>query len=121
MLDVKAKYSSGVVLVMPNEIYDDVTDHVIDRGVATVHKPVSRVTLSRRIRLMAAMQNEMFETHKKIESVKEKMEEIRIVSKAKCLLIEKRGMTEDEAHRYIGKQAMDNGVSRRKVAEEIIG
>ena len=121
VMDVKAKYSSGVVLVMPNEIYDDVTDHVIDHGVATVHKPVSRITLSRRIRLMSAMQNEMFETHKKIESVKEKMEEIRIVSKAKCLLIEKRGMTEDEAHRYIGKQAMDNGVSRRKVAEEIIG
>ena len=29
-------------------------------------------------------------------------------------------MTEDEAHKYIGKEAMDQGVSRRKIAEAIL-
>jgi response regulator NasT len=48
------------------------------------------------------------------------MEELRLVSKAKILLVEKKQMTEDEAHRFIGKQAMNRGISRRKIAEEIL-
>ena len=48
------------------------------------------------------------------------MEELRIVSKAKLLLIEKRQMSEEEAHRHIGKQAMDHGVTRRQAAEQIL-
>ena len=121
VMDAKSKYSASVLLVLPNEIYDDVTDHVINHGVLTVQKPVSRIAITRCVKLLSAQQLEMKEAMQKINSLKEKMEEIRVVSKAKCLLIETRGMSEDETHRYIGKQAMDNGVSRRKVAEEIIG
>ncbi|MBQ5375528.1 MAG: ANTAR domain-containing protein, partial [Lachnospiraceae bacterium] len=48
------------------------------------------------------------------------MEELKTVSRAKILLMEKKHMTEEEAHRYIGKQAMNNGVSRGNMALEII-
>ena len=48
------------------------------------------------------------------------MKEIRIVSQAKCLLVEKEHLTEAEAHSRIGKLAMDRCISRRAVAEEII-
>ena len=50
----------------------------------------------------------------------EKMEEIRIINRAKWLLIEQLKMTENEAHRYIEKQAMDRCVTRRTVAENIL-
>ena len=56
----------------------------------------------------------------KTASIEEKMEEIRIVNRAKCLLIEQLKMTEKEAHRYIEKQAMDRCVTRRTIAENII-
>ena len=48
------------------------------------------------------------------------MNEIRLVNRAKWLLISELNMTEANAHRYIEKQAMDRCVSRRQVAEEII-
>ncbi len=38
----------------------------------------------------------------------------------KCLLIEKKRMTEAEAHRFIGKQAMDQGLSRRRAAMRLL-
>ena len=53
-------------------------------------------------------------------SVEEKIEEIRLVNRAKWLLIERLGMTEAEAHRYMEKQAMDQRVSKRGLAEIII-
>ena len=48
------------------------------------------------------------------------MEEIRLVNRAKWLLIEKENMTEPEAHRYIEKQAMDHCVSRKAIAQQLI-
>ena len=48
------------------------------------------------------------------------MEEIRLVNRAKWLLIEQLKMTEAEAHRHIEKQAMDRCVTRRAVAEDIL-
>ncbi len=47
-------------------------------------------------------------------------EEMSIVTKAKCLLIQMRQMTEEEAHYYLEKRAMDEGLSKREVAMGII-
>jgi len=42
------------------------------------------------------------------------------VCRAKCLLVERRGFSESEAHRYIEKLAMDTQDTRRSVAEQVI-
>ncbi|MCF0120554.1 MAG: ANTAR domain-containing protein, partial [Oscillospiraceae bacterium] len=49
-----------------------------------------------------------------------KISEIRLVDRAKCILIQHLEMTEQQAHHYIEKSAMDNCVSKRKTAENII-
>ena len=48
------------------------------------------------------------------------MEEIRIVNRAKMLLMQNMSMTEQEAHRYIEKEAMDRSMRKTAIAEEII-
>ena len=53
-------------------------------------------------------------------TIEEKMAEIRLVNKAKWLLISQLSMSEPEAHRYIEKQAMDRCVTKRTIAEEIM-
>ena len=62
----------------------------------------------------------MRKSEKKALSTEEKMEEIRIVNRAKWLLISELKMDEQGAYRYIEKQAMDRCISKRIVAEEII-
>ncbi|MBP5313669.1 MAG: ANTAR domain-containing protein, partial [Eggerthellaceae bacterium] len=57
---------------------------------------------------------------KKTMSVEEKMEEIRIINRAKWLLISELKMDEPQAHRYIEKQAMNRCISKKEVAEEIV-
>ena len=52
-------------------------------------------------------------------SMEDKMAEIRLINRAKWVLIEQ-GMSEQDAHRYIEKQAMDRCVPKRVVAEEIL-
>ena len=69
---------------------------------------------------MSSARERLRKSEKKALSIEEKMEEIRLVNRAKCLLIDELKMSEPDAHRYIEKQAMDRCVSKREVAEEII-
>ena len=48
------------------------------------------------------------------------MNEVRIINRAKCCLIEYLKMTEPQAHRYIEKQAMDLRQTKREIAESIL-
>ena len=57
---------------------------------------------------------------KKSVSLQDKMDEIKLVNRAKWILITHLDMTENVAHRYIEKQAMDRCVTRRSVAEDIL-
>ena len=48
------------------------------------------------------------------------VEDMRLINRAKLLLVQQLKMTEAEAHRYIEKQAMDTCRKRRTIAESII-
>lgn len=72
------------------------------------------------IRLLCGTRERLRRMEKKTASVEEKIEEIRLVNRAKWILIDELKMTETDAHRYIEKQAMDRCVTRRKIAEGII-
>ena len=48
------------------------------------------------------------------------MEEIRLVNRAKWLLISELKMDEAAAHRYIEKQAMDRCTSKSEIARGVI-
>ena len=45
---------------------------------------------------------------------------MRLIDRAKCVLIQYLTMTEPQAHRYIEKQAMDTRTTRREVAQQIL-
>ena len=52
--------------------------------------------------------------------LQKKIDEIRMVDRAKCALIQYLSMTEPQAHRYIEKQAMDRRQTRMQIAQSII-
>ena len=69
---------------------------------------------------MESSRERLRQFEKKSLSIKEKMAEIRLVNKAKWILISKLEMNEPDAHRYIEKQAMDRCITKQIIAEEII-
>jgi len=119
-IDTAASAGTVVLLLVRAELHDGVRDKVLEHGVYTLARPLSRPVLSLALDWMAANRERLRKLEKKTLSVEEKMEEIRLVNRAKWLLISELKMDEPQAHRYIEKQAMDLCVSRREVAEEII-
>ena len=119
-LDICQKSSAGVLLFVKAEHYSDITSKVMQYGVLTISKPTSPSMIMQSVQMLCSTRERLRIMEKKNASVEEKIEEIRIVNRAKCLLIEQLKMTEPEAHRYIEKQAMDRCVTRRVIAENII-
>ena len=119
-IDVTAKCSASVLLVTPQDVFEDMLSRVTDYGVLVVPKPFPRGRIDRAIRFLVAVQNRIHILERKTTAAEERLEEMRLVNKAKFLLMERKRMTEDEAHRLIGKQAMDSGVSRGKAARRIL-
>ena len=109
-----------MLLAVPAEVSDDVQEQVTDRGVLVIPRPATRPRIQNAVRFLLSIQDKMSLLMKEAADAREKTEEIRQVDRAKFTLIEYRHMTEDEAHRYIGKLAMNNGVSRRRAAAMIL-
>ncbi len=119
-IDTAADSKSGVLMFVKNDVYDEVTDKVIDYGIYTLAKPVSVSLLHQILKNMYAVQERFRRIEKKNATLEEKMEEIRLVNHAKWVLIENMNVSEEEAHRAIEKQAMDTRQTKREVAEAII-
>ena len=109
-----------VLMLVPAESFDAVCYKVEDEGILTLSKPVSRSGLLGAIKLLTAMRGKLRKLDRQNQALQEKMQDIRTVNRAKWLLIEIKRMTENEAHYYIEKRAMDMRLSRREVAENII-
>ena len=91
-----------------------------DYGVFVVAKPVNRQLFSQSLRIVSASRKRMLNLQNENVRLQQKIQEIRMVDRAKCALIQYLHMSEPDAHRYIEKQAMDLRITRREVAEEIL-
>ena len=119
-LDICQSTQTGVLLLVRAEQYPDVTARVAPSGVLTLQKPTSPALFSSTLQLLCATRARLRRMEQKTATLEEKMAEIRLVNRAKWVLIEQLKMTENEAHKFIERQAMDRCVTRRTIAENIL-
>lgn len=119
-IDVCNETRTVCLLIVSGDRYDEIRTKTVMHGVFVLPKPMSPVSMSRSLDFMASCRERLRSLEKKTVSIQEKMEEIRLVNKAKWLLIENLNMTEPDAHRHIEKQAMDTCSPKKDVALEII-
>ena len=69
---------------------------------------------------MDAMRLKIFTLNEQNEKLRRRLDEMGLITRAKCLLIEKRHLTEEEAHRYLEQEAMNHSLTKREVAQDVI-
>lgn len=112
--------SCGILLLLKVEHFPEVCQKTSPLGILTVSKPTSSALLVQALWLLRATRERLLKMERKTATMEEKMAEIRTVNRAKWVLIDQMKMTEQEAHRYIEKQAMDRCVTKQTVAEQIL-
>lgn len=118
-INVADSYST-VLLLVPNEHFDELSYRVEGYGILTITKPFEPFYFYNMVKVAIAVQYKVQILSSQTIKLKNKMEEIRIVNRAKLLLIQHLNMTEAEAHRYLEKEAMDRGLKRISLAQEVI-
>lgn len=119
-LDVSETDGVCVLLFTRAENFSELSSVLAPHGVLTLPKPTSPELTEEVVELMCATRERLRRIEIKKSFAEERMEDIRVVNKAKWFLIEQLKMTEQEAHRYIEKQAMDRCVTKRVIAENIL-
>ena len=112
--------ASGVIIIVKSDIADDISAKVEDFGVLVVSKPIIRQVFFQSLKLALASKKRISGLKSENIHLQHKIEEIRLVTRAKCVLIQYLNMTENQAHRYIEKQAMDMRTTREQIAQNIL-
>jgi response regulator NasT len=114
--------SSGVILIVKNEFSDEIAANVEDYGVLTVAKPINKVVFHQTLKLAFSIHARVMGFKKENIQLQSKIEEMRLVDRAKCALIQYLNMTEPEAHRHIEKQrwicVFQNGLLPRELSRQ---
>lgn len=111
---------SGVLMLTSRETYEATAAAAAEYGFMTLPSPVDPSLLKQSLGMMASVSQRLRALETKTAALEAKMEEMRVVSRAKLLLIQQFKMTEKQAHRFIEKNAMDRCVTRKVIAEKII-
>ncbi len=133
-------YDSGIVICgykFPDMVYSELRSclppgfqmlvmasrHVlaecVEQDVVSLAMPIKVLDLVNTVEMM--MQSAQTRNRRRREMPKKRSgEETRLIQEAKCLLMERNHMTEEEAHRYIQKSSMDRGTRMAETAQMIL-
>ena len=119
-MEMSRDCSSVVLMMVPATMYGDVEAKTRGSGVFLLKKPISLITLSQCLSWIRSASDRVGSVQSGRVKLEEKIDEIRLVTRAKLILMENLKMTEDEAHKYITHEAMDRCMSKKEVANTIL-
>ncbi len=115
-----ADSTSTILLMVPAQFFEQISYKVESYGIMTITAPFDQFYFYNMIKIAIAVQYKVQVLSSQTTKLKEKMEEIRVTNRAKMLLMQNLNMSEQDAHRYIEKEAMDRSMKKTLVAEQII-
>ena len=109
----------GTAVIVSKESVPLAEERLTGSGAAVLPSDVALPVLLGVLRAEAKAGERLFAVSGEIDRLREKLRTEKLISRAKLVLME-RGMNEEEAHRFLEKQAMDRRISRAAVAEEVL-
>ena len=111
---------SSVVIIVPQKNADDVNDLLTEHGVLVIAKPINKHLFHHFLQFTDCFRMRMLCVTEENEKLRHMVEDMKIINRAKFLLISCLNMSETQAHRYLEKQAMDLRISKLQVAKQVI-
>lgn len=109
----------GTAVIVRKESVPLAEELLAGSGAAVLPSDVALPVLLGVLRAEAKAGERLFAVSGEIDRLREKLRTEKLISRAKLVLMV-RGMNEEEAHRFLEKQAMDRRISRAAVAEEVL-
>lgn len=119
-VELLKKTSSGIMLVVREELEASYEKKLGAKGVFVIGKPLNRAVFLKGLHFCEAMLARTGVIASENERLQRNIDENRIISRAKGILMEYLSMTEPQAHKYLEKQAMDLRLTKLEVAKNLL-
>jgi response regulator NasT len=114
------KYTNGILLAVQNKYADIIAQKVEPYGVLVVGKPIVKAFFNQAVKFAEVTQHRVITLKEENAHLQLALEEMKVINRAKCVLIQYLSMSEAQAHKYIEKQAMDMRQSKYYIAKQIL-
>ena len=108
------------ILLVRQEAFEQVSYQCRNRQIFVIAMPFKRQVLYEAASFMLQIRAVLDDKDRELARLRKNLSEIRVITRAKIHLMQTRQMTEEEAHYYLEKEAMDRSLSKKEVAEEIL-
>ena len=119
-LDILEGNGPEVVLIVKRDELAQAETRLAEAPCFVVTTPINKALLIRDVRFMLNARDKRERLERQNKKLASRMDDLKLQYRAKLLLMGHLDMTEDEAHRYIQKQAMNNRRTPGMVARSII-
>ena len=118
--DFAKSLNTQVLLVCNKEIYDQVSYQCKDSGIIVLSYPIKKQLLYEAFQILMSLNRRIQLYEKKISKLEQKYLELKMVDHCKLVLISNYHWSEDKAHHYIEKIAMEQNKTKFLVAKELL-
>lgn len=115
-----AKNTKSGIIYLSEKTLDKEIAQLDSAGIYTLESTTDSYHINKAITFLLANQKRLLQLQNENLKLQNKLEEMRYVDRAKCILIQYLNMSEQQAHRYIEKQSMDMRQSRLITAQKIL-
>ncbi|MFA7108123.1 MAG: ANTAR domain-containing protein [Sphaerochaetaceae bacterium] len=115
----KTTYSTIIMLVQAKKA-KEVEEIVISEGIFVSSKPIISQLFFENIRLGQVTRKRLLSLKKENLDLQVRLEQLKTINQAKLVLIQKKALSEEQAHKYIEQQAMNQRKPKIEIAEYIL-
>ena len=120
LFDMAERRGIAAGYIVGREIYGETAYRLEGRNVFVVAYPLQMDQVLQLVSFLHQVQKRFWLVLSEQERLQRQVQDVQIVCRVKCLLVDKREMTEEEAHHLIEQEAMNTGLSKREAALKIL-
>ena len=117
---IAGRYEGGVIYIEQAAAYEQTSTELEAYGIIVISKPLRRTALYHAVKMVYATNMRIAGLRDENRDLQRKIDDMRIIERAKLILIQTLGYTEPQAHKYIERKAMDTRTSKARVASDIL-
>ncbi len=118
--EISRRTTAPVIVLARADIADDVQSRVKFTGAFVLARPFTKSALTQTLRLAAVAAEKINRLEQEKSELQGRLDDARVISRAKCCLIQYLNFTEAQAHKHMQKLAMDTRRTQRQIAEDIL-
>ncbi len=111
---------AGILLLVKEDLTDEQKKSIANLGIFVTKQSIHTTSLCKIIKLLASQSCQPEGIRGSYEALQKKIDEMRMIDRAKNVLMERLLFSEEQAYHYITKHAMDMRVTKEKVAQAVL-